>query len=109
MKKEPLSKKILQQSFLFNEEHFWKYEEALRVVEELSKDYYAIVGVELYTMKGESLQWDRTSDYSHDISLPWDQYVHLCKIDAISFIQKNKNISSTVFNFSFISEVERSL
>ena len=107
MNKEPLSKELLQKSFSFGEEYFWKYKDALKVINELSKDYYAVIGVELYEQAGNAPRWLATSNYAYEETLPWDTYVKLCERAAINFIKSSKVDSDALFNLSFISEKER--
>jgi hypothetical protein len=107
MNEEPLSKELLQRSFLFGKEHFWKYEDAIKVVSELTKDYYAVIGVELYEQVGDAPRWLATSNYMCEETFPWDAYVKNCEKAAINFIKSNKINFNTLFNFSFISEQER--
>lgn len=108
MNKEPLSKELLQRSFFFGGEHFWKYEDALKVISELSKDYYAVVGVELYEQDGNAPRWVATSNYMYEETLPWNEYVKSCEKAAITFVKNNKIDSNALFNLSFISEKEKS-
>ena len=101
MKENPIPEEILENAVMLCNEPFWHYVDALHVVGKLSTTSHAIVGVELFEQVGDSPKWIATSNYNHDKSVLWDEFVELCNTSAKEFIETNKEHEGALFNFSY--------
>lgn len=102
----PVSKSLVAQAKIFHKELSWDFETALKIVSELSKKEYAVIGVELWEEVEGSPKWIASSNYNFYFDKGWKKCVKKNKNAAKDFVIKYQTYPKGLFNFSWSNKTQ---